>query len=184
MPFPRKSRKPREPLTEQALYEYAIGALARRMRTVAELRRLMRTRVEPGEPGETKMAAVIARLQSQRYLDDRAFAADYARLRQENSRFGKRRVRQDLQIKGVQSELISETLEAAYENVDEEALARRHLKRKGIRQPTNDKESARVMRMLIRAGFSTGTIYKILRQWNASEEALSALDNIEDPPTL
>ncbi len=188
MPFPRKSRKPQEPLTESALYEYAVGALARRMRTVAELRRLMRTRVEPGEPGETKMAAVIARLQSQRYLDDRAFAVDYARLRQENSRFGKRRVRQDLQIKGVQSELISETLEAAYENVDEEALARRHLERKGIRQPTNDKESARVMRMLVRAGFSTGAIYKILRQWNASEEALTALDNaddnLEDPPTL
>ncbi len=184
MPFPRKPRKPREPLTEDALYEYAVQALARRMRTVAELRRLMRTRVEPGEPGEAKIAAVIARLQSQRYLDDRSFAADYARLRQENSRFGKRRVRQDLQVKGVNPALISETLDAAYENVDEEALARRHLERKGVRQPTNDKESARVMRMLVRAGFSTSTIYKILRQWNASEEALTALDNLDDPPAL
>ena len=184
MPFPPKPRKPREPLTEDALYEYAVQALARRMRTVAELRRLMRTRVEPGEPGEAKIAAVIARLQSQRYLDDRSFAADYARLRQENSRFGKRRVRQDLQVKGVNPALISETLDAAYENVDEEALARRHLERKGVRQPTNDKESARVMRMLVRAGFSTSTIYKILRQWNASEEALTALDNLNDPPAL
>ncbi len=183
MPFPRKPRN-REPLNESALYDYAVGALARRMRTVAELRRLMRTRVEPGEQGETKMAAVIARLHSQRYLDDRAFAADYARLRQENSRFGMRRVRQDLQIKGVQSELISETLQAAYENIDEEALARQHLERKGIRQPTNDKESARVMRMLVRAGFSTSTIYKILRQWNAGEDALSALDSLDDPPPL
>lgn len=183
MPFPRRPRT-REPLTEDALYEYAVQALARRMRTVAELRRLMRTRVEPGEPGEAKIAAVIARLQSQRYLDDRSFAADYARLRQENSRFGKRRVRQDLQVKGVESALISETLDAAYENVDEEALARRHLERKGVRQPTNDKEAARVMRMLVRAGFSTSTIYKILRQWNASEETLTALDNLDDPPAL
>lgn len=186
MPFPRKSRN-QEPLYEDALYEYAVGALARRMRTVAELRRLMRTRVEQGETGEAKMNAVIARLQSQRYLDDRSFAADYARLRQENSRFGKRRVRQDLQVKGVQSELISETLEAAYENIDEEALARQHLERKGVRQPTNDKETTRVMRRLVRAGFSTSTVYKILRQWNASEEALNALDNAEnldDPPAL
>lgn len=183
MPFPRKPRH-REPLTESALYEYAVGALARRMRTVAELRRLMRTRVESGETGETKMNAVIDRLQSQRYLDDRSFAADYARLRQENSRFGKRRVRQDLQIKGVNPELIHETLDAAYEDVDEEALARQHLERKGIRQPTNDKESARVMRMLVRAGFSTSTVYKILRQWNASDEALAALDNLDDPPTM
>lgn len=184
MPFPRKSRKPREPLTESGLYEYAVGALARRMRTVAELRRLMRTRVEPGETGEAKMAAVIDRLRSQRYLDDRSFAADYARLRQENSRFGKRRVRQDLQIKGVESELISETLDAAYENVNEEALAREHLERKGVRRPTNDKESARVMRMLIRAGFSTGVIYKILKEWSAGEDALAALDGLDDPPAL
>jgi regulatory protein len=187
MPFPRKSRN-QEPLTESALYEYAVGALARRMRTVAELRRLMRTRVEPGEPGETKMAAVIARLHSQRYLDDRAFAADYARLRQENSRFGKRRVRQDLQSKGVESELIAETLDAAYQDVNEEALARQHLERKGIRQPTNDKQAARVMRMLVRAGFAPGTIYKILQQWNINEEALAALDNaddnLDDPPAL
>lgn len=183
MPFRSKTRT-REPLDEAALYEYAVGALARRMRTVAELRRLMRTRVEPGEPGEAKMSAVIARLQAQRYLDDRSFAADYARLRQENSRFGKRRVRQDLQMKGVHSELIAETLESAYENVDEEALARQHLERKGIRQPTNDKESARVMRRLVHAGFSPSVIYKILKQWNASEDALTALDDIDEPPAL
>lgn len=183
MPFRSKART-REPLDEAALYEYAVGSLARRMRTVAELRRLMRARVEPGEPGEAKMSAVIARLQTQRYLDDRSFAADYARLRQENSRFGKRRVRQDLQIKGVHSDLIAETLNAAYENVNEEALAREHLERKGIRQPTNDKEAARVMRMLIRAGFSTSVIYKILRQWNVSEDALTELDDIDEPPAL
>lgn len=179
MPFPRKSRQ-KEPLTEQALYEYAVGALARRMRTVSELHRLMRTRVEPGESGEAKISAVISRLQSQRYLDDRAFATDYARLRQENSRFGRRRVRQDLQLKGVNPDLITETLDAAYEDVDEEALARRHLERKGIRQPTNDKESARVMRMLVRAGFSPSIIYKILKQWNVNEDALTALDSLDD----
>jgi regulatory protein len=179
MAFSRSSRT-KEPLDENALYEYALQALGRRMRTVAELRRLMRGRVEPGEPGEAKMQTVIARLKEYRYLDDTAYAADYARLRQENARLGKRRVRQDLQVKGVNAEIITQTLDAAYEHVDEEALARQHLERKGIRQPANDKESARVMRMLVRAGFSTGTIYKVLRSWNTSEDALAAL--IENEP--
>ena len=47
---------------ENSLYEYAIGALARRMRSVAELKRLLRRRVEPGELGETLVEVVIAKL--------------------------------------------------------------------------------------------------------------------------
>jgi regulatory protein len=36
------------------------------------------------------------------------------------------------------------------------------------------------MRRLVAAGFSTGVIYKILRQWNVPDESLAALDNLED----
>ena len=180
MPF-RAKKKP-EPLAEAALYDYAVNALGRRMRTVAELTRLMRQRVEPGETGQAKINAVIARLKEYRYLNDSEYAANYTRLRQENASFGKRRVRQDLAIKGVKAEVIASTLDAAYENVNEEALARRHLERKGVKQPTNDKEAARVMRMLIRAGFSTGVIYGILKRWNIPEDALAALENTGDDP--
>lgn len=179
MPFRKPSRN-REPLDENALYDYAVQALGRRMRTVAELKRLMRMRVEQGEVGQTKMDAVVERLKQYQFLDDASFAADYARLRQENARFGKRRVRQDLQGKGVDSELIASTLETAYEGVDEEALAREHLERKGIRKPANDKETARVMRRLVAAGFSMGTIYKILKQWQVNEDTLAALDGNSD----
>jgi regulatory protein len=179
MPF-RAKKKP-EPLTEAALYEYAVNALGRRMRTVAELTRLMRQRVEPGESGQLKINAVLDRLKEYGYLNDADYAANYTRLRQENASFGKRRVRQDLAVKGVHSEIIASTLDAAYENVNEEALARRHLERKGVKQPTNDKEAARVMRMLIRAGFSTGVIYAILKRWNVSEDTLIALESSDDP---
>ena len=47
---------------EAGLYEYAVKALGRRMRTEAELRRLMHARVEPGPSGEAVIAAVLARL--------------------------------------------------------------------------------------------------------------------------
>jgi regulatory protein len=100
-------------------------------------------------------------------------------LRQENEKLGVRRVRQDLQKKGVAGDLIAETLDARYGQTNEEALARAHLERKRIRKPENEKETARVIRRLVTAGFSTGVIYKILRQWDVPEEALSALESID-----
>ena len=150
------------------------------MRTVAELQRLMRNRVEPGESGKAKMDAVVGRLKEHGYLNDADYAANYAKLRQENAKFGKRRVRQDLAVKGVHAEVIATTLDAAYEGVNEEDLARRHLERKGVKKPSNEKESARVMRMLVRAGFSTGAIYAILKKWDVPEEELAGLEQVED----
>jgi regulatory protein len=180
MPFARKSAKPRPFLNEAGLFDYAVKALGRQMRSEAELRRLMKARVEPDERGEAVIAAVIARLREYGYLDDAAFAETYARLRQENEKLGVRRVRQDLQQKGVHSDLIAETLDARYGKTNEEALARAYLERRRLRKPENEKETARVMRRLVTAGFSTGVIYKILRQWDVSDEALAALDNLDE----
>jgi regulatory protein len=163
MPF--QPRKKPQPLDEGALYQYAVGALARQMRTVAELKRLMSRRVEAGEAGESKMAAVVARLAEQHYLDDRAFASTYTRLRQENESFGKRRVQQELTRKGVHAELVASTLETAYGQGNEEELARRYLARKRIVKPQNDKETARLIRRLVTAGFSFATISDILKNW-------------------
>jgi regulatory protein len=181
MPF-RSARKKPEPLNEAALYEYAVNALGRRMRTVAELSRLMRNRVETGESGQAKIDAVLARLKEYGYVNDADYAANYAKLRQENASFGKRRVRQDLTVKGVHAEVIASTLDAAYEGVNEEELARRHLERKGMKKPANEKEAARVMRMLVRAGFSTGVIFSILKKWDVGDETLAGLESDDDDP--
>ena len=164
MPF--RSRRRPEPLDEAALYQYAVGALGRQMRTVAELKRLMSRRVEQGEVGESKMAAVVARLADQHYLDDRAFASTYTRLRQENQSFGKRRVQQELTRKGVQSELVASTLEAAYAQVNEEDLVRRYVARKRIKKPLDEKETARLVRRLVSAGFSFSVISIVLKSWD------------------
>jgi len=179
MPFARKSRKPREPLNEAALYQYAVKALGRQMRTEVELRRLMGARAEQGERGEAAVRAAIARLKEHGYLDDRAFAETYARLRQENEKLGARRVRQDLQQKGIRAEVIEEAVGARYGETNEETLAREHLERKRIKKPTNERETARVVRRLMTAGFATGTIYKILRRWDVPVEELAGLENLE-----
>ena len=179
MTFGRKTGKAKEPLNEAGLHDYAVKSLGRAMRTESDLRRLMHQRVERGPAGELMIDAVVTRLKEYGYLNDQAFAETYARLRQENEKLGQRNVRQKLQQKGVATATINETLEARYGNTDEEALARQHLERKRIRKPENKKETARVMRRLVSAGFSTGVIYKILRNWDVPDEALSQLDNLD-----
>jgi regulatory protein len=163
MPF--RARKTPQPLDEPALYQYAVAALARQMRTVAELKRLMSRRVEAGEAGESKMAAVVARLAEQHYLDDSAFASTYTRLRQENQSFGKRRVQQELTRKGVHAELVASTLETAYEQITDDELARRYIARKRIKKPQDEKETARLIRRLVGAGFSFAIISHLLKSW-------------------
>jgi len=182
MPFSRKPPKPRVFLNEAGLYDFAVKTLGRAMRSEAELRRRMKTRIEPGEKGDGAIELALARLREHGYLDDAAFAETYARLRQQNEKLGVRRVRQDLQQKGVGAELITETLEARYGQTNEESLAREYLARKRMHKPENPKETARVMRRLVTAGFSTGVIYKILRQWDVPDEALAALENLEENP--
>jgi regulatory protein len=173
MAFARQ--KKREPVGEAGLFEYAVGVLARKMRTVRDLRRLMRNRAEEGEAGERAMDAVCARLKELGYLSDTRFAADYTRLRKENEKFGRRRVQQDLMQKGVHKELIATTLATAYDEVDEVALAREYVARKRMKKPSGvnaQKETARVMGRLMRAGFSSGAIYKVLREWDLPEEVM------------
>jgi regulatory protein len=175
--------KPRAFLNESGLYDYAVKALGRRMRTEAELRRLMRGRVEPGPGGEGVIQAVITRLKEKRYLDDRSYAEIFSRLRRENDKFGQRRVRQSLSQKGVSSKIVEQVVTESYAKTDEETLARRYLERKRLRKPTDQKETARVMRRLVGAGFSIAVIYRILRQWDVPEDALAALDSVADEPT-
>jgi regulatory protein len=113
------------------------------------------------------------------YLSDTRFAADYARLRKENEKFGRRRVQQDLVQKGIHKELIATTLSNAYDDVDEIALAREYIARKRMKRPEGEdakKQAARVMGRLMRAGFSAGAIFKILREWDVE------VDEAEDSP--
>src|ERR1700678_240340 len=171
--------KKREPVGEAGLFEYAVGTLARRMRTVRDLRRLMKTRAEEGEEGERAIDAVIVRLKELNYLSDTRFAEDYTRVRKENEKFGRRRVQQDLMMKGVEKALVSSTLETAYEDVDEVVLARQYIARKRMKQPSGEnakKETVRAMNRLLRAGFSSRAIYKVLREWELPEEAMGELE--------
>ncbi|HXW92626.1 MAG TPA: regulatory protein RecX [Terriglobales bacterium] len=168
--------------TEDELYAYAIGALARRMRSVAELKRLLRPRVDVETAhGQTLLERVIRRLKDQGYLDDAHYAAAYTGLRRDNEKFGRRRVICDLKARGVHAEVIAQAVDAAYDEVDEEQLARAYLRRKRIAKPKDQRQLARVCRQLLRAGFTSRAIFAICKQWNADEASFSGLEE-EDPP--
>ena len=173
MPF----RRAKKTYDEAALYDYAIGALGRHMRSVAELKRLLRQRVTGQENGEALIEAVVERLKDQKYLSDARFAEAYSSYRKENEKFGKRRVITDLKGKGVHGDVIEKAVKTAYAGVNEERLAREHLRRKRMAKPRTQKDAARIFRALARAGFASGVIFKILKKWDVDEEVLSALES-------
>jgi regulatory protein len=174
MAFARSKKKV---YTEDELYEYAVGALARRMRTVAELKRLLRNRVEADtEFGQTLVELIIRRLKDQGYLNDARYAAAYSSFRRDNERFGKRRVITDLKAKGVHGDVLEKAVSSAYDDVNDEAQARAYLRRKRLKKPADQKQAARIFRQLIRAGFASKSIFKILKAWDVDEETLTALE--------
>jgi regulatory protein len=161
---------------EESLYEYAVGALGRRMRTVAEIRRLMRTRVGDQPHGELLVDVVVARLKQYKYLNDTSYAESYTRFRKENEKFGRLRVTQDLKAKGVHGDIIDSAVHSAYDDVNEEQLARDFLKRKRISKPADQKQAAKIFRALARAGFPSRVIFRILKNWDVDEEVITALE--------
>jgi len=173
MPFAR----PRKLFTEAELYDYAVGALARRSRSVAELKRLLRNRVEANtEFGKTLVELVIVRLKDQGYLNDARYAAAYSSYRRDTEKFGRQRVANDLKAKGVHGDVIAKAVASVYDGVKEEDLARAYLRRKRLQKPKDQKETARIFRNLMRAGFGSKTIFTILKKWDVDEETLSSLE--------
>jgi len=172
------SRPKKRSYSEDELYEYAVGALARRMRTVAELKRAMRARVEDAESeyGQTLIELVIRRLKDQGYLNDSQYAAAFSSMRRDNQKLGRRRVITELKTRGVHGAVIEKAVEAAFEGVSDEKQAREYLRKKRLVKPKDQKQAARVFRQLMRAGFGTKTIFGILKKWDVDDEMLTALE--------
>jgi regulatory protein len=165
----KAGRAAAQPLDEQQLYNHAVALLSRQMRTVAQLKRLLRARAAPGADGEAAIGAALARLHDHGYLSDPRFALSYATARKDTQRFGRRRIAQELLHKGVSPDVVSSQLDTAFQDVDEDAQARAYLRRKRV-PPLDGKDRekdaracARVFRMLLRAGFAPGTATRAVR---------------------
>jgi len=180
-----RSSKPKAPLDEPALLDYAVKSLGSKMKSERDLRRRLAERASAGEDGPALVERVLGKLKELGYLSDERFAADFTRLRQENDKFGRRRVQQGLMQKGIAAPLATEALARQYDEVDEVALAREYVARKRMKPPSggaaNDpaqkqKETARAMRRLMAAGFSSKAIWGVLRGWGAELDEVDVRD--------
>jgi regulatory protein len=127
------------------------------------------------EFGQTLVELIIRRLKDQGYLNDARYAASYSGFRRDNEKFGRRRVVTDLKVKGVHGDVIAQAVSSAYDEVSDEAQARAYIRRKRLKKPADQKQAARIFRQLVRAGFASKSIFKILKSWDVDEEMLTAL---------
>jgi regulatory protein len=99
------------------------------------------------------------------YLDDRAFAAQWAASRVRSRGFGSRRIGQELRNKGIGRDTIKETLGVLFEDAPEADIARREADKK-LRTLSRFEPEVRRRRLagfLERKGFSSEIIRTILR---------------------
>jgi regulatory protein len=155
-------RRDREPGAKRLL-GLAVAALARREHSRAELERKLQRRLLPEERLQD-VAQVLDRLQARGLLSDRRMAEALVRARA--SRYGRMRIAQELNRKGVDRETIAATLPPAE---DEPALALALWHRKFGRAPTSQLERARQSRFLAARGFSAAVISRVLAEPNDTE---------------
>ncbi|SHE41451.1 regulatory protein [Seinonella peptonophila] len=141
----------------QTAYRY----LSYRPRTSAEVTQYLCKH----EWQEGLVEQVVEELSSSRYIDDRAYAVEWVRQRQQNKGIGMKRLRQELIQKGVALHWIEEALLHIDEDQErQQAMTiaeRRYLR---ICHERWDKIERRIGSYLIRRGYSTQIVYPILSE--------------------
>jgi regulatory protein len=145
---------PRRPRKEKSLLARALGALARREHSRAELRRKLAPHAESAE----QLDRLLADLEAKKLLSDRRLAEVMARSRGE--RFGAARVKQELRARGVADPLVRETVGELSRT--ELNRARAVWRRKFDAPPADAAERARQMRFLAQRGFDAEVIRRVV----------------------
>ena len=169
-------------LDAEELWEYALKTLAGRAHSTGELRQKLRARALQAADVES----TLSRLKEYQYLDDRRFAESFAAARLENQQLGRTRVLRDLRQRRVAPAVAERTVRKVYHDVDETALIEDFIRRKfraasreGLFQ--DDKELAAAYRKLLRAGFGSGNILRVLKRFATDPDLL---DQFEPPQAL
>jgi hypothetical protein len=116
----------------------------------------------------------------------RRFAENFAAARLENQQFGKHRVVRDLLRRRVAPALAESTAGKTFQQVDEVALIEQHIRRKykdkkRVGLFKEEKDLASAYRRLLRAGFSTGNIIRVLKRFAANPELLDGFEPPAEP---
>lgn len=139
----------------------ALDYLAYKPRTEEEVRRKLRQEDVPSPVIED----VIARLYKLEYLDDEAYAHDYAHNRFSSKKYGPVRIRRELTERGVDRRLADAAVDELFAEVDVTAAAWIHAEKRWPRLAGEDdprRRRQKMYRYLRRRGFTSNTIRPIL----------------------
>jgi regulatory protein len=103
-------------------------------------------------------------LENNDYINDERFAIQFGRSRILNKKIGKLRLELELRNKGLKNQIVKETLEALYEEYDENKIALFCAKKKITSHSitNSEKDRHRIAKYLERKGFSYNIIYKVI----------------------
>ena len=127
-------------------------------------RRELADKLQDKEFSDQIITAVLEHVTRLGYLDDGKFAAQWAASRVRSRGFGRRRLEQELRIKGIGRDIIKETLNTLFEESTETDVARKEAEKK-LRTLTRFEPEVRRRRLagfLERRGFSSDIIRTIL----------------------
>ena len=148
----------------KGLLRVALAALARRDYGRVELERKLRREL-PSTEHDGAIAQVLDRLRAKGLLSDERMAEGFVRTR--SSRYGRLRIQQELQRRGLDRATITDALGLA---PDEYAVALALWRRKFGRTPGTMRERARQGRYLAARGFAPELIARILRTASVADE--------------
>ncbi len=142
---------------------YAFRLLNMRAQTNAGLRKKILGKGFPEDIADQ----VVAQLEERGFLNDAAYARQFAAERSRIKKHGAARIRMDLMKKGIRREVIEEALQKMLKP-DEALEAARALARKQwrkmMREPDKQKRRKRLFDFLIRRGYDAHIAGKILRE--------------------
>jgi regulatory protein len=139
----------------------ALDYLAHKPRTETEVRRKLKQRDVPA----FVIDDVIARLYELEYLDDEAYAHDYARNRFSSKKYGPVRIRRELEERGIDRHLADEAVDTLFAEENATAAAWSHAEKRWPRLAGEDdprRRRQKMYRYLRRRGFTSDTIRPIL----------------------
>ncbi|MFA5093082.1 MAG: regulatory protein RecX [Candidatus Omnitrophota bacterium] len=145
----------------QAAKEYAFLLLKFRLRSELELKARLK---QKGFSQEIAQEAIDF-LKDKEFIDDRIFARGWVSTRLKRP-FGLRKIKQELVQKGVDKEIIEDSLACAKESYDENQIVSQLAQKRFSRIKGVDtiKAKARVYAYLIRRGFASDTVAAIVKK--------------------
>jgi regulatory protein len=148
-------------------YLTALKMLARRELSEAQVRqRLLRRQHDPDA-----IEAALARLKSERSLDDERVAGAIARSETNLKKRGRYRVTRQIEAAGIASSIAKRIVDETFAAIDGDALIGQALARRlrGRTRIEDDREFQRLYRYLVAQGFEPDRVMALLRTYNREQ---------------